>query len=152
MVNGMGGTSRYDIDSRETADHSLPYCIAAALVDGEYTLRQLKEKRWESPEVQRLMKSMHFVHDKSMDARFPPDRPSRMTIATRDGRKLTKGIPYPKGDYRAPFSDEELAAKFRSLSADVLTSAQQDNAIERALNFRQCSVRDLLNACAGHRA
>ena len=32
MVNGMGGISRYEIDARETADHSLPYCVAVSLV------------------------------------------------------------------------------------------------------------------------
>lgn len=147
MVHGMGGTSRYDIDSRETADHSLPFCVAAALVDGEYGLRQLHEKRWEAPEVKALMGRMSFVHDRAMDERFPPDRPSRMTIATRDGRKLTKELPYPKGDYRSPFSDDELADKFRSLSALVLTREQQAIAIKRALDFSRGSIRELIDAC-----
>ncbi|MDH3317208.1 MAG: hypothetical protein OER43_15785 [Gammaproteobacteria bacterium] len=61
MVNGMGGTSRYEIDSRETADHSLPFCIAVSLVDGEYSLRQLNERRWEAREVQELMRKMHHA-------------------------------------------------------------------------------------------
>ena len=147
MVNGMGGTSRYEIDSRETADHSLPFCVAVSLVDGEYGLRQLNEKRWEAPEVQETMRKMRFIHDRKMDERFPPDRPSRLTIVTRDGRKLVKEVPYPKGDYRAPFSDEEIADKFRSLSAEVLTPRQQEIAIERAINFSRGSVRGLLDAC-----
>lgn len=147
MVNGMGGTSRYEIDSRETADHSLPFCVAVSLVDGEYGLRQLNEKRWEAPEVREMMRKMRFIHDRRMDERFPPDRPSRLTIVTRDGRKLVKEVPYPKGDYRAPFSDEEIADKFRSLSAEVLTPPRQEIAIERALNFSRGSVRSLLDAC-----
>lgn len=147
MVDGMGGTSRYEIDSRETADHSLPFCVAVSLVDGEYGLRQLREKRWEAPEVQETMRKMRFIHDRKMDERFPPDRPSRLTIVTRDGRKLVKEVPYPKGDYRAPFSDEEIADKFRSLSADVLNPRQQEIAIDRALNFNRGSVRGLLDAC-----
>lgn len=147
MVNGMGGTSRYEIDSRETADHSLPFCVAVSLVDGEYGLRQLNEKRWEAPEVQEMMRKMRFIHDRTMDERFPPDRPSRLTIVTRDGRTLVKEVPYPKGDYRAPFSDEEIADKFRSLSAEVLTPPRQEIAIERALNFSRGSVRGLLDAC-----
>jgi len=149
MVNGMGGTSRYEVDSRETADHSLPFCIAVSLVDGEYGLRQLNEKRWEAREVQELMRKMRFIHDRKMDERFPPDRPSRLTIVTRDGRRLVKEVPYPKGDYRAPFSDQEIADKFRALSAEVLTSRQQEIAIERALNFSRGSVRGLLDACSG---
>ena len=147
MVNGMGGVSRHEIDSRETADHSLPYCVAVALVDGEYGLRQLNEKRWEAPEVRELMRKMRFIHDRKMDERFPPDRPSRLTIVTRDGRKLIKEVPYLQGDPRAPFSDAEIADKFRSLSAGVLTAPRQEIAIERALNFSRGSVRGLLDAC-----
>ena len=151
MVNGMGGVSRYEIDSRETADHSLPFCVAVALFDGEYGLRQLKEKRWEAPEVRELMHKMRFVHDRKMDERFPPDRPSRLTIVRRDGRTLVKEVPYPKGDYRSPFSDAEIADKFRALSAEILTPPRQEIAIERALNFSRGSVRGLLDACTRDR-
>jgi 2-methylcitrate dehydratase len=147
MVNGMGGVSRHEIDSRETADHSLPYCVAVALVDGEYGLHQFNAKRWEAPEVRETMRKLRFIHDRNMDERFPPDRPSRLTIVTRDGRTLVKEVPYPKGDYRAPFSDAEIADKFRSLSAEVLTPALREIAIERALNFSRGNVRGLLDAC-----
>lgn len=147
MVNGMGGTSRYEIDARETADHSLPYCVAVSLVDAEYSLRQLDAKRWEAPAVKEMMRKIRFVHDRDMDARFPPDRPSRVTVVTRDGRKLVKEFAYPKGDYRSPLSDEELAEKFRLLSAGVLAPRQQERAIARALNFSRESVSGLIEAC-----
>lgn len=131
----------------QTADHSLPFCVAVSLVDSEYGLRQLKEKRWEAPEVQETMRKMRFIHDRKMDERFPPDRPSRLTIVTQDGRKLVKEIPYPKGDYRSPFSDEEIADKFKSLSVDILNLRQQEIAIDRGLNFSSGSVCGLLDAC-----
>ncbi|MGH8617588.1 MAG: MmgE/PrpD family protein [Burkholderiales bacterium] len=147
MVNGMGGTSRYDIDARETADHSLPYCVAVSLVDGRYDIGQLNSGRWAAPEVRAMIQKVKCVHDKAMDARFPPDRPTRVTIVTNDGRKHVRELPYPKGDYREPFSDEELAAKFRTLSAAVLAPAEQECAIACALNFSRESVASLLQAC-----
>ncbi len=147
MVHGMGGTSRYEIDARETADHSLPYCVAVSLVDGKYNIGQLIGERWNAPEVREMIAKIKCVHDKAMDARFPPDRPTRVTIMTKDGRKLVKEVAYPKGDYRAPLSDEELSAKFRTLSAPVLGRAQQDKAIACALNFSRESVGKLISAC-----
>ncbi len=147
MVNGMGGTSRYAIDRRETADHSLPFCVAVALVDGEYTLRQLYEQRWNAPEVKDMMKRIRFVHDSDMDKRFPPDRPSRVTVTLRNGSRLTREVPYPKGDYRSPLSDDELAAKLKTLSATVLGCAQQERIINCALNFHRETVQGLLDAC-----
>jgi 2-methylcitrate dehydratase len=147
MVHGMGGISRYEIDARETADHSLPYCVAVSLVDGRYDIEQLRSRRWEAPEVGQMISKTRCVHDRSMDARFPPDRPSRVTIKMKDGRTFVKEVPYPKGDYRSPFTDNELAAKFRSLSAQVLTPRQQDRAIACALDFSNESVSSLVRAC-----
>lgn len=147
MVNGMGGISRYEIDARETADHSLPYCVAVSLVDGRYDIEQLRTNRWEAPEVRQMIAKTRCVHDKAMDARFPPDRPSRVTVRMNDGRTFVKELPYPKGDYRSPFSDDELSAKFRSLSAGLLTPRQQERAIACALGFSRESVGSLIRAC-----
>jgi 2-methylcitrate dehydratase len=147
MVNGMGGISRYEIDARETADHSLPYCVAVSLVDGRYDIEQLRANRWEAPEVRRMIAMTRCVHDRAMDARFPPDRPSRVTIRMTDGRTFVKELPYPKGDYRSPFSDDELAAKFRTLSAQVLAPRQQERAIACALGFSRESAGNLVRAC-----
>jgi 2-methylcitrate dehydratase len=147
MVNGMGGVSRYEVDERETADHSLPYCVAVSLVEGKYNIGQLRDKKWQTAAVKAMMARVKCVHDKAMDARFPPDRPSRITIHLKDGRTLAKELPYPKGDYRDPFTDEELAQKFRELSADVLKPQQQEQAIACALGFSQRSLPELIAAC-----
>jgi 2-methylcitrate dehydratase len=147
MVDGMGGISRYEIDARETADHSLPYCVAVSLVEGKYDIGQLRSQRWEAPEVRQMIARTRCVHDRGMDASFPPDRPSRVTIRMQDGRTFTKEVAYPLGDYRSPFTDDELAAKFRSLSADVLAPPQQERAIECALDFSNRTVESLVRAC-----
>lgn len=85
MVEGMGGTSRYDIDSRETADHSLPYVVAVSLVDGEYNLKQLQAKRWEAPEVREMIRKTKCFRDPQMDKVFPGDRPGRVTVKLKNG-------------------------------------------------------------------
>jgi len=144
MVNGMGSTSRYEIDARETADHSLPYCVAVSLVDGEYTIEQLNARRWEAPEVAAMVKRVKCVHDAAMDARFPPDRPSRVTLQLRGGRTLTREVAYPRGDYRDPLTDDELADKFRRLSRGALSPAAQERAIECALDFSNRTLPALL--------
>ena len=149
MVEGMGGISRYDIDSRETADHSLPYCVAVSLVDGEYNLKQLQGKRWEAPEVRDLIKRTKCFRDKEMDKVFPGDRPGRVTVKMKNGKVHVKELAYPRGDYRLPFTDEELAQKFHSLAEGALEKSQRDRAIELALNFRTADVKALMAACSG---
>lgn len=149
MVEGMGGVSRYEIDSRETADHSLPYVVAVSLVDGKYNLEQLQNRRWEAPEVRDMMRKTKCFRDPEMDKVFPGDRPGRVTVKLKNGKVLSKELAYPRGDYRLPFTDDELAQKFHSLAEPVLEKSKRDRAIELALNFRKANVKNLMAACAG---
>jgi 2-methylcitrate dehydratase len=147
MVHGMGGRSRYDIDARETADHSLPYCVAASLLDGEYTHEQLANRRWEDADLRAMLARVKCVHDPDLDGGFPARRPGRVTVHLRDGRTVSQQVDYPKGDPRNPLSDEDLGRKFRSLSSRALTSQQQDAAIAIALDLRRHALQDLFAAC-----
>jgi len=147
MVRGMGGTSRYEIDARETADHSLPYCVAVSLLDGAYNLGQLESRRWEAPEMKAMLAKVKCEHDPSMDQGFPDNRPVRIEVRMKNGEVITEHVPFPKGDRRNPLTDDDLALKARTLSAAVLSPAAQDRVIETALNLRRHSVGDLLEAC-----
>jgi 2-methylcitrate dehydratase len=147
MVYGMGGKSRYDIDARETADHSLPYCVAVSLVDGEYTLAQLEEPRWAAPELKAMLAKVKCAHDPALDGGFPARRPSRISVTTFDGARFEREIAFPKGDPRDPLSDDDIAAKFRRLTAGVLPPERQQRAIDIALNLRRHSLIELIAAC-----
>lgn len=148
MVEGGGGRSRYDIDVRETADHSLPYCVAVSLVDGEYTLDQLETPRWESSEVRAMLARLKCVHDPSLDGGFPAHRPVRLVIVTRDGRRLECVTPFPKGDPRKPLSDQDIANKFRNLTRRTLSREQQDLIIGTVLALEDHTWDEVLKAAA----
>jgi len=148
MVHGMGGKSRYDIDARETADHSLPYCVAVSLVDGEYTLRQLDEPRWTMPDVKAMLAKVRCVHNPALDGGFPARRPARITVITSDSSRYEKQVDFPKGDPRDPMTDEDIAAKFRRLSSGVLGADAQERVIERAFDLRSHTLGELIDACA----
>ena len=147
MVHGMGGRSRYDVDARETADHSLPYCVAAALLDGEYTPDQLANRRWQNPDLKDMLARVQCVHDPDLDGGFPARRPGRVSVRLRDGRTISKQVDYPKGDPRNPLTDDDLAQKFRRLSAKALSVAHQDAAITVALDLRRHELPELFDAC-----
>ncbi|MBI3936567.1 MAG: MmgE/PrpD family protein [Betaproteobacteria bacterium] len=148
MVHGMGGRSRYDIDARETADHSLPYCVAVSLVDGEYTLAQLEQPRWEAPAVKEMLGKVKCVHDPALDGGFPGRRPSRVTVTLADGTTVSKEVSFPRGDPRDPLTDDDIALKFRRLAGKALPQAKQEQAISIALRLRSHALPDLISACA----
>ena len=68
---------------------------------------------------------------------FPKKWPAHVQIITNDNRTFEATIDHPKGDPENPLSWTEIIFKFRSLTAPVLSSAQQDTIIEQ--------VRDLEN-------
>lgn len=147
MVNGMGGKSRYDIDARETADHSLPYCVAVALAEGRYDFAQLEQRAWERPHVKAMISRVKCHHDPALDGGFPARRPVRISVKLKNGSTLTKEVEFPRGDPRNAMSDDDVAAKFRTLSATAITPKAQDRVIDIALHFRKHDVATLLRSC-----
>lgn len=153
MVEGMGGVSRYLIDSRETADHSLPFCVAVALCDGTYTIGQLTNARWRDPDFKAMLAKVRCVHDPAMDARFPDERPSRVTVFLADGSRRVSEFAYPKGDPRLPLSDEELRSKLHELASNVgMSTPELDRLADHALDFRNRTVAELVTAATANRA
>ncbi|MDW8244022.1 MAG: MmgE/PrpD family protein [Thermogemmata sp.] len=101
--------------TRETADHSLPYCTAAALFDGDITLATFDERRFTDPELIRFTQKVQVVHDPGLDARYPRGIPNRLTLTLDDGTQLVREVEFPRGHAFNPMSDAEVEAKFRRL-------------------------------------
>jgi 2-methylcitrate dehydratase len=102
--------------TRETADHSLPYCTAVALADGEVTLAQFEPSRLSDPALLDLVAKVKIHRDPALSARYPAGIPNRLTIALADGRQLVKEVEFPRGHARNPMTDAEVQTKFRRLA------------------------------------
>ena len=76
--------------SKETADHSLPYCMAVGLVDGMVTPLQFREERVDDKSLIPVMDKVKVVANEEFEALFPKFQPSRVTITTNDGKSLRR--------------------------------------------------------------
>lgn len=101
--------------TRETADHSLPYCTAVALVDGEVTDRQFEAERFSDPALLDLVSKVQIHREAALSARYPRGIPNRLEITLADGRKLVREVEFPRGHALNPMTDAEVEQKFRSL-------------------------------------
>jgi 2-methylcitrate dehydratase len=101
--------------TRETADHSLPYCTAVALADGDVTLAQFDPKRFSDPALLDLVSKVKVHRDAKLSARYPRGIPNRIEIRLKDGRVAVKEVEFPRGHAENPMSDAEVEKKFRSL-------------------------------------
>ena len=112
----MGGDpDRWAPATRETADHSLPYCVAIALLDGEVTAQSFTQERLQDPAVQGLMRMVKVTEDAALCAQYPESVPSRVSIKTAGGELLSAEVRYPTGHAMNVMSDAEVEKKFRGM-------------------------------------
>jgi len=117
--------------TRETADHSLPYCTAVALVDGEISARQFTAERMSDPALLDLVARTRVVEDPQLTAQYPAGIPNRVTVTLDDGTKRVSEVVYPPGHDQNPLSDLQLAGKFHGLIDPVLGPVRAGQIWER---------------------
>jgi 2-methylcitrate dehydratase len=120
----LGDPHKYRPDSKETADHSLPYSLAVGLVDGMVTPLQFKEERVRDKALIPIMDMVKVVANEEFEALFPKFQPSRVTITTNDGKQHSTRVDVPKGDPRDPMTEDEIGVKFTALGGDVIGKDQ----------------------------
>lgn len=106
--------------TRETADHSLPYCTAVALVDGQVTAAQFTPERLADPALLDLVARTTVTEDPALTAGYPAGIPNRVRVTLDDGTVLEHEVAFPPGHDRNPLTDDQLAAKFQGLVDPVL--------------------------------
>ncbi|MFQ5577263.1 MAG: MmgE/PrpD family protein [Anaerolineae bacterium] len=131
----LSDPSKYKPTTRETADHSLPYVIAAALAHGSVLPKSFADDALADPLIWDLLGKIKVVADPEIDALFPAVKRARVTITTTSGHTHTHQTDVAKGAPQDPLTDDELEAKFRANAGSVLSPAQQDRAIEATRNF-----------------
>ncbi len=127
--------------TRETADHSFPYCVATALLHGLVTLQSFGRKRLHDPAVRDLMKKIRVVQPLEFEARYPKNMPTRITVKTETGQTYMRQVDVPVGHPENPMSDRDLEAKVRRLASRRLSRPRIDRLIEFVWNFER--VRDV---------
>ena len=111
---------KWDPKTRETADHSTPFLVAAAWQDGAVTPATFTPSRIQDPSLRPLIRKLTVVEDPEFTRRYPAEACTRIDVTTTDGRRLTAETRYPKGHRANPLTDAEVEAKFRGLASPVL--------------------------------
>jgi 2-methylcitrate dehydratase len=121
----LSDPSKYDPHTKETADHSLPYVIAAAIAERQVTPVQFEMKKIMDPMIRAQLKKVEVVADPEIEKVFPALQRVIVTVTTTDGRSFANQLDFPKGDPRNPLTDQEIEEKFAALAEGVLTTGAQ---------------------------
>ena len=135
---------KYRPESRETADHSLPYCIAAALVDHKITTQSFSDKKLKDPRIWEVIDKIKGEPSIEFEKMFPAKQPSKVVVRTNDGREFSEYLEYPKGDPREPMTMEDLDNKFNALSEKLISSDKRKKIKETIFDSEQFSARDFM--------
>ncbi|MDE2901336.1 MAG: MmgE/PrpD family protein [Chloroflexota bacterium] len=126
-----GDPTRWHPETRETADHSIPYVVACALHFGALEPAHFDDHVLRDPVLLGLVQRIDVVQDPECDAAWPEAILNILTVRTADGREHTASVPYYTGHFRKPMSDADVEAKFRRLTTGLLDEPRQRTALDR---------------------
>jgi 2-methylcitrate dehydratase len=140
---GLYGVDRV-IQTKEQADHSLPYLLAVALLDGDVMPAQFEPDRIIKPDVQGLLKKVSVRPNHAFTDEYPRKMPARITVRLQDGKVIEHEVQDYPGLASHPFTWEDSALKF-----DRLVAGRADDGLCRDIkaavrSLENIQVRDLM--------
>ena len=79
-----------------SAQFSIPYVVAACLIDGKLGPQQLTEKRMSDPDVLELCNKVQVKLDDDLNAVYPQYTSSRVEILFKSGERRVKQVDIPR--------------------------------------------------------
>ena len=122
---------KWDPKTRETADHSLPYIFARALVDGPITVASFNDDAVRDASLRPLMAKIKVIPDDSIEAMLPQKTLIRVVATTLDGTRHMVEVVNPLGHPDNPMQDRHIEEKFIALAEPVLGQEHCRTAIDR---------------------
>ena len=145
--NIIGGGEEGDkrvVSTKEQADHSLPYILAAAILDGQVMPDQYDSERIGRPDVQALLRTVSVQPREHFSRRFPDEMPCRVKITLKDGRVLEQESKDYEGFYTRPMSWQTAVQKFDKIATPNASAGQRAGLTDTVANLEQVSVRELM--------
>src|ERR1700720_4218291 len=124
-------------ETRETADHSLPYITAIALIDGEVTDKQFQPERFTDPTIWKFLENVKVERNTELSAMYPGAVANIVHVDLNDGRRLTKRVDYPLGHAKNPLKDPEVEGKFYALVRQKLGEERAREIVDLVWNLDQ---------------
>lgn len=153
IIGGGEEGDKQKVQTKEQADHSLPYMVAVALLDGEIGPAQYSQERIARSDVQSLLQKVHIQAEDKFSRAFPNAMPARVRVVLRDGKTLEREKNDYEGFYTRPMPWEAVAAKFERLASPFVGVKLRGEIVEAVSHFEHIPVQELtaLLAQAGRR-
>jgi 2-methylcitrate dehydratase len=123
--------------TKETADHSLPYIVGMALLEGKIDNSTYTEKKFRDPKILEFLKKITVVEDRTLSAMYPEAVANRVTVKLSSGKVVSKQVDYHKGHPKNPMSDAEVEEKFQRLTREYLDKNRARRILDAVWNLEK---------------
>ncbi len=147
IIGGGEEGAKIEIRTKEEADHSLPYLVAVAILDGQVMPEQYRPERIVRPDVQSLLRRVRVRPTREFSRRFPAEMPCRITVRLSAGEALTREKSDYQGFLTRPMPWETVVEKFEGLAkprAGSELSREIADAVSRLDEIRVADLTRLL--------
>jgi 2-methylcitrate dehydratase len=148
IIGGGEEGDKQRVSSKEEADHSLPYLLAVALLDGKVLPEQYLPERIAADDVQRLLHRVAVRPDPELSRRFPAEHGARVRLQLRDGRTLERHQHDYEGFHTRPMGWDAVTAKFHRVAADHLEPRQRAQIADAVKHLDELHVDELTRLLA----
>jgi 2-methylcitrate dehydratase len=128
------GAHHWAPTTRETADHSIPYVVAAALMDGTVGPAQYDDSHLRSPVMAQLLAKVRVEESAEFTAAYdaaPVVHRTRVTVANADGATVQGESGGSFGDISDPMANAQIKEKFAAVVVPALGKDISDRIVER---------------------
>ncbi|MBR0937751.1 MmgE/PrpD family protein [Bradyrhizobium jicamae] len=150
IIQRVADPAKFRPQTKGTADHSLPVCLAMALLDGDVTVSQFEKDRWREQDVMALVEKTSVKPGESLIAKLPKGRGASVEIVLADGRSWRETVEVPEGDAQRPLSRASLERKFMNFAVPVVGKAAGERVMSLVDGIEDLrDVRELTRALKG---
>ena len=125
-----GDADKWEPATRETADHSMPYTAAVALIYGTVEEHHFDDRHRNDPQVRALTRRVKVEVSEEANRRMPEAMLCRVTVLTHSGAAHSAEVDYHRGHWKNPMSEAEVEQKFRKLAQGTMAPARADQLLE----------------------
>lgn len=151
----IGGGEEGDkrvVRTKEEADHSLPYMLAVALIDGEVEPAQYAPERIAAADVQALLRKVEITPDDALSAQFPRRMPAELEVMLAGGEVMRAHRDDYRGFHTRPFDWSAAREKFDRLAGPFTTASERDALADAVATLDERPVAHLAALLGGVRA
>jgi 2-methylcitrate dehydratase len=122
---------KWEPRNRETADHSMPYTVAVALIHGDVQEEHFDDAHVNNPAIRALTRKVKIKASAEADKHMPHAMRCYFKLITTSGETFSTVVDHHRGHFKNPMNDAEIEKKFRTLAKKVLPGAQTDRLLAR---------------------